>query len=42
MMFCSGKKTSHIIKAELMVNNKGIIIYKTGQKKRRHDYDIYI
>src|SRR3954451_5504570 len=40
--YYSGKKKRHTIKTQLMVNNRGIIIHKTGLKKgRRHDYDIY-
>ena len=38
----SGKKKIHTIKTQLMVNNHGFIIHKTGYKKgRRHDYDVY-
>ena len=41
-MFYSGKKKRHTVKTQLMVNNRGFIIHKTGhQKGRRHDYDIY-
>jgi hypothetical protein len=41
-IFYSGKKKVHIIKTQLMVNNRGFIIHKTNYKKgRRHDYDIY-
>ena len=41
-MYYSGKKKKHTIKNQLMVNNRGYIIHKTGYKKgRRHDYDIY-
>jgi hypothetical protein len=41
-MYYSGKKKKHTIKNQLMVNNHGYIIYKTGHKKgRRHDYDVY-
>lgn len=41
-MYYSGKKKRHTVKTQLMVNNQGIIIYKTNHKKgRRHDYDIY-
>ena len=40
--YYSGKKKRHAVKTQLMVNNKGLIIHKTGHKKgRRHDYDIY-
>ena len=40
--YYSGKKKRHTVKTQLMVNNHGIIIHKTGYKKgRRHDYDIY-
>jgi hypothetical protein len=38
----SGKKKGHTVKTHLMVNNRGLIIHKTGHKKgHRHDYDIY-
>ena len=38
----SGKKKKHTVKTQLMVNNHGLIIHKTGHKKgHRHDYDIY-
>ncbi len=41
-IFYSGKKKRHAIKNQLVVNNRGLIIHKTGHKKgRRHDYDIY-
>ena len=41
-MYYSGKKKKHTIKNQLMVNNRGYIIHKTGYKKgHRHDYDIY-
>ena len=41
-MYYSGKKKIHTVKNQLMVNNHGYIIHKTGHKKgRRHDYDIY-
>src|SRR4051794_14900023 len=41
-MYYSGKKKKHTIKNQLMINNRGYIIHKTGYKKgRRHDYDIY-
>ena len=40
--YYSGKKKRHVVKAQLMVNNSGIIIHKTANKKGcRHDYDIY-
>jgi hypothetical protein len=40
--YYSGKKKRHTIKKQIIVNNRGIIIHKTGLKKgRRHDYDIY-
>jgi DDE superfamily endonuclease len=40
--YYSGKKKRHTVKTQFMVNNHGIIIYKTSKKKgRRHDYDIY-
>ncbi len=41
-IYYSGKKKKHTIKNQLMVNNYGFIIHKTGHKKgKRHDYDIY-
>jgi hypothetical protein len=41
-LFYSGKKKKHSIKTQLMVDNHGIIIHKTGYEKgRRPDYDIY-
>jgi len=41
-IFYSGKKKKHTVKTQLMVNNRGFIIHKTGHKKvRRHDYSIY-
>ena len=41
-VYYSGKKKKHIVKTQLMVNNRGFIIHKLGHKKgRRHDYDIY-
>ncbi|MGN6709774.1 MAG: transposase family protein [Candidatus Nitrosocosmicus sp.] len=41
-MYYSGKKKRHTLKNQLMVNNRGFIIHKTGHRKgRRHDYDIY-
>ena len=40
--YYSGKKKRHTVKTQLMVNNQGLIIHKTGHKKgHRHDYDIY-
>ena len=41
-MYYSGKKKRHTVKTQIMVNNRGLIIHKTGHKKgRRHDYHIY-
>lgn len=41
-LYYSGKKKKHTVKNQLMVNNRGLIIHKTGYKKgRRHDYNIY-
>jgi DDE superfamily endonuclease/Helix-turn-helix of DDE superfamily endonuclease len=41
-VYYSGKKKRHTVKTQLMVNNHGCIIHKTGHKKgRRHDYNIY-
>ena len=41
-IYYSGKKKRHTVKTQLMVNNRGFIIHKTGHKKgKRHDYDIY-
>jgi len=41
-MYYSGKKKRHTVKNQLVVNNKGYIVYKLGHKKgRRHDYDVY-
>jgi hypothetical protein len=41
-MYFSGKKKRHTVKTQIMVNNRGIIIHKTGHKRgRRHDYHIY-
>ena len=38
----SGKRKRHTVKTQLMVNNQGLIIHKTGHKKgNRHDYGIY-
>jgi hypothetical protein len=40
--YYSGKKKRHTVKTQFVVNDHGIIIHKTGDKKgRRHDYDIY-
>ena len=40
--YYSGKRKRHTVKTQLMVNNQGLIIHKTGHKKgHRHDYDIY-
>ena len=40
--YYSGKKKRHTVKTQIMVNNQGVIIHKTGHKKgKRHDYDIY-
>ena len=40
--YYSGKKKRHAVKTQIMVNNQGVIIHKTGHKKgKRHDYDIY-
>ena len=40
--YYSGKKKRHTVNTQLMVNNQGIIIHKTGHKKgKRHDYNIY-
>ena len=40
--YYSGKRKRHTVKTQIMVNNQGIIIHKTGHKKgKRHDYDIY-
>ncbi len=42
-MYYSGKKKRHtMVKTQIIVNNKGIIIHKLGHKKGRiHDYDIH-
>jgi hypothetical protein len=41
-MYYSGKKKRHIIKNQIMVNNRGYIIHKANHKKgKRHDYDVY-
>ncbi len=40
--YYSGKRKSHTVKTQLMVNNCGIIIHKTNRKKgHRHDHSIY-
>jgi len=40
--YYSGKKKRHTIKIQIMANNHGYIIHKTGNRKgRRHDYDTY-
>lgn len=40
--YYSGKRKRHTVKTQLMVNNKGLIIHKTGHKKgHRHDYGIH-
>ena len=40
--YYSGKKKRHTVNTQLMVNNQGIIIHKTGHKKgKRYDYNIY-
>src|SRR3954452_3951698 len=42
MVYYSGKKKRHVVKTQVMVNNRGFIVHKLGYKKgRRHDYDIY-
>jgi hypothetical protein len=41
-IFYYGKKKRHMVKTQIMVNNRGFIIHKTDHKKgRRHDYDVY-
>jgi hypothetical protein len=41
-MYYSGKKKSHTVKNQIMVNNRGYILHKIGYKKgRKHDYDVY-
>ena len=41
-MYYSGKKKRHTVKNQIMVNNRGFILYKSTIKKgHRHDYDIY-
>jgi hypothetical protein len=38
--FYSGKKKTHPVKNQIMVNNRGYILHKVGYKKgRKHDYD---
>ena len=38
----SGKKKRHTVKTQVMVNKKGVIIYKTPYVRgRRHDYDLF-
>lgn len=40
--YYSGKRKRHTVKTQLMVNNHGVIIHKTENKKgHRHDYAIY-
>ncbi len=42
MYYSLGKKKRHTVKTQLMVNNRGLVIHKSGYKKgKRHDYDIY-
>jgi hypothetical protein len=43
MVYYSGKKKRHVVKTQIMVNNRsGFIIHKTVKMKgHRHDYDIY-
>ena len=37
-----GKRKRHAVKTQLVVNNKGIVIHKTGHRKgHRHDYNIW-
>jgi len=42
-MYYSGKKKRHTAKNQLMVNNRGFILYKANHHKKgkRHDYDVY-
>jgi DDE superfamily endonuclease len=41
MYYSGGKKKRHTVKNQLMVNNRGYILYKAKHKKgKRHDYDI--
>ena len=41
-MYYSGKRKMHTVKTQLMVNNQGIIIHKTGHRiGKMHDYDIH-
>jgi hypothetical protein len=38
----SGKRKRYTVKTQIMVNNQGLIICKTGHKKGHgHDYGIY-
>lgn len=40
--YYSGKRKRHTVKTQIMVNNQGVIIHKTGHKRgKSHDYDIY-
>jgi hypothetical protein len=40
--FYSGKKKKHTVKTQLMVNNEGLILHKTGHDRGRiHDYEIF-
>ena len=40
--YYSGKKKTHTVKNQIMVNNRGYILHKVAYKKgRRHDYDVY-
>ena len=43
MYYHIGKKKRYtVIKNQIMVNNRGYILHKTGYKKgRRHDHDVY-
>jgi hypothetical protein len=36
-LYYSGKKKKHTVKNLYMVNQKGLIVYKTGQDKTRQD-----
>ena len=41
-LYYSGKKKRHTVKNQLVVNNQGYIIHKSGHKKgRKHDYILY-
>ena len=41
-MYYSGKRKRHTVKTQLMVNNHGLIVHKTGHKKgHQHDYSVY-